>query len=53
MDITGRKVLDRAEGFKHTGKHTITLGAAGLEAGIYYYTLKAGQFRETRQMVVN
>jgi hypothetical protein len=52
MDMTGRKVLDRAEGFKPAGKHMATLDAAGLEAGIYYYTLKAGQFKETRQMVV-
>jgi len=52
MDLTGRKVLDRTEGFKPAGKHSLTLDAAGLDAGIYYYTLKAGQFMETRQMVV-
>jgi len=52
MDLSGRKVLDCKEGFKPAGKHSVTLDAAGLDAGIYYYTLKAGQFRETKQMVI-
>lgn len=52
MDMTGRKVLDHAEGFKPAGKHSIKLDAAGLDAGIYFYTLKAGQFKQTRQMVI-
>lgn len=52
MDLTGRKVLDRNEGFRPAGKHQLTLSAAGLDAGIYYYTLKAGQFRQTKQMVI-
>lgn len=52
MDMAGRKVLDHAEGFRPAGKHSMTLSAAGLEPGIYFYTLKAGQFKETRQMVV-
>jgi hypothetical protein len=52
MDMTGRMVVNRTEGFKPAGKHSLTLGSAGLEAGVYYYTLKAGQFRETKQMVV-
>ena len=52
MDMTGRVVSDRSEGRKPAGKHTLTLDRAGLEAGVYYYTLKAGQFTETKQMVV-
>lgn len=52
MDLTGRKVIDRSEGFMSGGKHTVTVDAAGLDAGIYSYTLKAGQFRQTKQMVI-
>lgn len=51
-DMTGRKVIDRSEGFKPAGKHSVTLDAAGLDSGIYFYTLSAGQFRETKQMVI-
>jgi hypothetical protein len=50
--MTGRKVADRSEGYKPAGKHSLTLQASGLDAGIYFYTLKAGQFKETKQMVV-
>jgi hypothetical protein len=52
MDMTGRKVMDRSEGKLPAGKHSLTLDAAGLDAGIYFYTLKAGQFKETKQMIV-
>jgi hypothetical protein len=51
-DMTGRTVINRSEGFKPAGHHTLTIDAAGLEAGIYFYTLKAGQFSETKQMVI-
>jgi hypothetical protein len=52
MDMTGRKVMDRSEGKLPAGKHSLTLDAAGLDAGIYFYTLRAGQFKETKQMIV-
>jgi hypothetical protein len=35
------------------GKHTFTLKTNNLEAGVYFYTLQAGSFKETKQMVVN
>jgi hypothetical protein len=52
-DITGRVVQDRQEGMKPAGKHTLTLDASGLDSGIYFYTIHAGQFSETRRMTVN
>jgi len=52
LDLTGRKVLDRSEGYKPAGKHVLTIDAAGLDAGIYFYTVKAGPFKETKQMVI-
>jgi hypothetical protein len=52
VDMTGRKVLNRSEGYQPAGKHTMTIDAAGLDAGIYFYTLTAGQFTQTKQMIV-
>lgn len=52
MDVTGRKVLEINEGMMPTGKNTLTLDTQNLESGIYSYTLKAGNFVKTRQMVV-
>ncbi len=53
MDLTGRKVVSQNEGFVPAGKHTFKLNAGDLEAGVYFYTIKAGSFVQTKQMVVN
>lgn len=52
MDLTGRKVMESNEGFVPSGKHTYTLDASSLQPGVYFYTLKAGDFTETKQMVI-
>ncbi|MFO7617448.1 MAG: T9SS type A sorting domain-containing protein [Bacteroidales bacterium] len=52
MDLTGRKVMDIREGFKPSGKHNLTVDAGNLESGVYFYTLRAGTFTETKQMVI-
>ena len=53
MDLTGRKVMEINEGQRAAGKHTAVLNAAGLEAGVYFYTLKAGNFTETKRMMIS
>jgi len=52
MDMAGRIVLDLNEGHKPAGSHECQIGADHLEAGVYYYTLESGSFRETRKMAV-
>ncbi len=52
MDLTGRKVMDVSEGMMPAGKHTYTLQTSNLEPGVYFYTLKAGTFVQTKQMVI-
>ena len=52
MDLTGRKVLDINEGMKPAGKNQFTLSGGSLEPGVYFYTLKAGSFVQTKQMVI-
>ncbi len=51
-DITGRKVKTLNKGLMPAGKHTINLETGNLESGIYFYTMKAGGFVQTRQLVV-
>lgn len=51
-DITGRQVLLLNEGIKPAGSHNLMIDASRLETGMYFYTVKAGQFTETRQMIV-
>jgi len=52
MDLTGRKIQTFNEGFVPAGRHTFQLNAADLDAGIYFYTIKAGSFIQTKQMVI-
>jgi hypothetical protein len=52
MDLTGRKVMEVNNGMMPAGKHTYTLETSNLDAGVYFYTLKAGSFVQTKQMVI-
>jgi len=52
-DLSGRVVMSVEEGNKSAGEHICHLKTEQLEAGIYFYTLKAGQFTETRRMILS
>ncbi|MFN3917461.1 MAG: T9SS type A sorting domain-containing protein [Flavobacteriales bacterium] len=52
VDITGKVILTRNEGFKSAGEYTITLDANQLSSGVYFYTLQAGDFKTTKKMAV-
>lgn len=52
-DITGRIVSEKSEGFQPVGKHTLSIDASALDSGIYFYTLSAGNFQETKRMTVS
>jgi hypothetical protein len=51
-DLTGRQVMEVNQGMMPAGKHTFTLETGYLEAGIYFYTMRAGSFLQTRQLVI-
>ena len=51
-DMTGRTVLNFNEGNLPAGKHSLQVNTENLEAGVYFYTLKAGNFVETKRMIV-
>jgi hypothetical protein len=52
MDLTGRKVMEIKEGYKPSGQHNLKIDAVNLQSGVYFYTLRAGSFTETKQMVI-
>ncbi len=51
-DYTGRTVAIINKGFVAAGKHLTTVNTENWEAGIYFYTLTAGGFIETKSMTV-
>lgn len=51
-DVLGREVAEVAGGVMSAGSHTIIYDASGLSSGVYFYRLEAGEFGETRKMVL-
>jgi hypothetical protein len=51
-DPAGRTVSELASGTKPSGQHEVTFDATGLPSGIYFYRLEAGDYVETKQIVV-
>jgi hypothetical protein len=52
FDITGRLVLNIEEGNQNSGLHSVLIDAGKLQSGAYFYTLKAGENRLTKKMIV-
>lgn len=51
-NVAGAKVMEISEGLKTAGNHTIQLNAGQLNAGVYYYTVSAGDNNITKKMIV-
>ena len=51
-DNAGREVSTLINGVQSAGEYDITFNSAGLAGGVYYYTLEAGDRRETRKMIL-
>jgi aminopeptidase N len=52
-DLSGRLVRIIAEGDYPAGQHSLSIGSAGLSAGVYILEMKGRQQKATIQMVVN
>jgi photosystem II stability/assembly factor-like uncharacterized protein len=51
-DALGREVKTLVNEEKAPGNYSISLDAAALATGIYYYHIRAGEFTETRKMLL-
>lgn len=51
-DITGRIVKTLVNEEKQTGSYSINFNAKGLLSGIYFAELKAGEFKDTKKLVL-
>jgi photosystem II stability/assembly factor-like uncharacterized protein len=52
FDVLGREVTTLVNGEKSAGKYEVTLDALELSSGVYYYTLRAGDFVKTNKMLL-
>ncbi len=51
-DMAGREAATLVNGQKSAGRYSVNFDAAGLSSGVYFYTLRAGSFVQTRKLVV-
>ena len=51
-DLAGREVARLRESREEAGKKSVRFYAAGLPSGVYFYTLRAGEFKQTRKLML-
>ena len=51
-DITGREVAKLVDGMKPAVSHQVVFDAKDLTSGVYFARLEAGEFRQTRKMLL-
>ncbi|MDD5362839.1 MAG: Omp28-related outer membrane protein [Ignavibacteria bacterium] len=51
-DITGKLVATYLEGYVTAGYYNAEINGAELSSGVYFYTLKAGNYIETKKMML-
>ncbi len=52
FDILGNEIATLVDEFKPAGKYETEFNAASLPSGVYFYQLKAGDFIETKKMLL-
>ncbi len=51
-NILGEKILTLVSGKKPAGNHSVTFDASNLTSGIYFYRIQAGNFSQTKKMIL-
>ena len=52
FNVAGQKVDTIASEFMSAGSHSVTWNATGFSAGVYFYTVKSGDFSKTMKMTL-
>ena len=51
-DMSGKEAASLVKGYRTAGYYSVDFNAAGLASGVYFYTLNAGNFSETKRMML-
>ncbi len=51
-NILGQEVATLVNGYQNAGSYTVDFTPTNLASGVYYYTLNAGQFTNTKKMIL-
>jgi hypothetical protein len=53
FNVTGHKVDTVANASMSAGSHSVTWNASKFSAGVYFYTVKSGEFSKTMKMTLS
>ena len=51
-DVMGNEVATLVDEYKPAGNYEVTFNSAALSSGVYYYRLSAGDFIQTKSMLL-
>ena len=51
-NLLGKEVAALVNEVKNTGTHSVEWNAAGFPSGIYFYTISANDFKDTKRMIL-
>ena len=51
-DVLGKEVATLVNEYKPSGNYEVNFNASGLTSGIYFYQITAGNFKETKKMIL-
>ena len=52
FDVLGRQVTTLLDDFRVPGRYMVTFNASRLSAGLYFYEIKMGDFRDVKSMML-
>jgi len=52
MDLSGKIIASPVNEFASQGKHAIDIDCSAFAPGLYYYTVTAGDYRQTKKMIL-
>jgi hypothetical protein len=52
LDISGKVVFSPVNEYSASGKHSVDINCSVLSPGTYFYTLQAGDYKQTRKMII-
>jgi len=51
-DVLGKEVAELVNEFKAAGKHSIQFDGSNLSSGVYFYSITAGSYHQTKKLIL-
>jgi hypothetical protein len=52
FDVLGNEIATLVDEYKPAGRYEVEFNAASLPSGVYFYQLKAGEYIQTKKMIL-